>query len=405
MAIGFKAVAQAPTTFNGGTNPSRILAHGDEIVVGGTTLRCSVSVAGRSDEDDDDNAAASSSSEAVKSGTNAVGELVFISGTAKDARIPLGDDQIILGTRADCTFGLNDPLVSSMHCAISKAGDEFVATDLRSTNGTFINGTRITTGTALHAGDLIALGGHVLEARLLGGVAQAVKGKTVFMTMGPGGIPTPKPRFVIDGRVASQKKLVLGRAPSCDIIVDDPATSREHCAIEWDAAAFYVADTSSHGTYVDDKRVVKQPLAASCVLRIGNSLFRVAVRGEVCTIERTDAALAQAAVDVARAQASRAQAKDPSSISAASGGPIVSPMKTVFRLDGAQLEQEIASRKKDLQRNAPAWRPSSDLSREAGLRGAVVLAVIGAIALCGATLALAFVVLALALRRRRAATT
>src|SRR4029077_5271064 len=99
-------------------------------------------------------------------------------------------------------------------------------------------------------------------------------------------------------------KITIGRAPTCDVIVDDPVTSREHCRIEY-RDGFVVTDSSTHGTYVDDKRVVSHALAASCALRVGTMLFRVGARGEVCTLERVDAVLAQAAVDVARQHASR----------------------------------------------------------------------------------------------------
>jgi thioredoxin reductase/ferredoxin len=62
-------------------------------------------------------------------------------------------------------------------------------------------------------------------------------------------------------------------------------------------------------------------------------------------------------------------------------------LKTMFVLDVGQLEHEIQSRKKDLKRGAPAWRPSSDLARTTGLRGAVVLSVFAALAVCGVALA------------------
>src|ERR1700689_5986453 len=145
-------------------------------------------------------------------------------------------------------------------------------------------------------------------------------------------------------------------------------------------------ETLSHGTYVDDKRVVNQPLARSCVLRIGNTLFRITTRGEVCTIERTDAELAEAALAVARAQAS--QYGDTAGTDRKSQARHGQQLETMFRMDPGQLEQQIQLLKRDLKRGAPAWRPSSDLSRETSLRGAVLLSIIAAIALCGGALAM-----------------
>jgi pSer/pThr/pTyr-binding forkhead associated (FHA) protein/thioredoxin reductase/ferredoxin len=363
--LGFKVIAHERTMFNGALASSHVLAHGDEITIGTSILRCNVRIAGESVSEDDE---AETATESKPAKGNAVGELVVIAGAAKDDRLLLGDDQIILGTREDCTCVLTDPIASPLHCVISKAGDQFIATDIGSTLGTLINGERITQGTALAPGDLITVGMHVFEARLLGGVAPALRAKTSFMTLDIAQFG-PRPRFVIDGRVLRAKQITIGRAPSCDVLLDDATISREHCVIEWTGSGFTVRDTSTHGTYVDDKRVVRQPLEASCVLRTGDTLFRITVRGEVCTLERANAALAQAALDVARAQASGTRQAESANV-----------LRTVFHKEGAQLEQEIAARKKDLKRGAPAWRPSSDLAREAGLRVAIVLVIIGALA-------------------------
>jgi predicted CXXCH cytochrome family protein len=389
--LGFKCEAKAGALINGTRLQEHVLAHGDELVLGATTLRFSV-VVPNEDVGVDDEAVPPPPAE-----HGAVGELVFIAGAAKGQKIALGESQIILGTRGECTFVLNDPMAAGIHCAISKNKDEFVATDLRTEVGTMINGQRITQGTPLRAGDLIAVGAHVLEARLLGGVTMAKKGATMF-TMMPGGFQGPQPRFVIDGRVVSSRKIVIGRAPSCEIIVDGNTASREHCSIEFKEMGFAVSDMSRHGTYVDDKRVVTQQLPPSCVLRAGTTSFRVSLRGEVCTIERADAALAQAAVDVARQQASMLGRATVMASAGGGGGGVKMPtrmsapnsagaMKTIFILDANQLEHEIKSRKKDLKRNAPAWRPSSDLQRNPVLRGAVTLSVLAALGLCGAVFA------------------
>ncbi|MGE0551199.1 MAG: FHA domain-containing protein [Kofleriaceae bacterium] len=381
--LGFRATARDTTLFNAAAAAERMLSHGDELMLGTTTLRFTVTVAGEAIDAE----ASMGSMTSIIVSSNAVGELVVLSGAAKGDRIPLGDAQIILGTHGDCTFVLSDPLASPMHAVVSRSGDELVATDIGSETGTFINGDRISQGTALKPGDLIAVGSHVLEARLLGGVSNATKGATLYATRAPGTMGGPEPRFVIDGRVVKTRKIVIGRAPSCDVVVDGSSVSREHCQIEW-GDGFAVRDTSSQGTYLDDRRVVQQQLPPSCVLRIVDTLFRVAVRGEVCTIERADAALAHAAVDVARAQASRfmssAELRTAAARPAGSGG---GELKTIFRMTAGALENEINARKKDLKRGAPAWRPSSDLATNRAMRGVVAGSVIAALALCGAVLA------------------
>jgi thioredoxin reductase (NADPH) len=365
---GFRAEPLAAMVVNGAPSQARILTHGDEIKIAGTELRFAI----ESQNVESDNVEPTSNY--VKS-DNAVGELVFIAGLGKDQKIPLGDAQLIFGTRADCTWVMTDPLVSSVHCAVSRNGNEFVVTDLGSTNGTILNGVRINKGTTLRPGDLIALGGHVMEARLMGGVVEAARTSMKFTAMDMPAVP--QPRIVIDGRVFTGGKISIGRSPQCDIVIESPLASRTHCTVQWNKdRRFEIADSSSHGTYLDDKRIVTALIGENSVLRVADMLFRISSRGEVCTIERTDALLAQAAVDVAREHAAKftvaIQANEMAQAMASANRPPGSPpiamqgnnvgLRTVMRIDGAALEQQIAARKKDLRKGAPVWRPSSDLS-------------------------------------------
>ena len=57
---------------------------------------------------------------------------------------------------------LNDPKVSSFHARIDRSSDGFVLVDLKSRNGSFVNGKRITQS-VLKTGDEVRLG----TARLL----------------------------------------------------------------------------------------------------------------------------------------------------------------------------------------------------------------------------------------------
>ena len=63
---------------------------------------------------------------------------------------------------ADVTVA-NDT-VSSLHCEVTVAGGTFTLTDLNSTNGTFVNGKRIT-NSALKSGDRVHLGTAAFEFR------------------------------------------------------------------------------------------------------------------------------------------------------------------------------------------------------------------------------------------------
>jgi hypothetical protein len=117
---------------------------------------------------------------------------------------------------------------------------------------------------------------------------------------------------------------------------------------------------------------------------------RVAVRGASTALERTVPSCASA-VDVARQHASMLT-KGLQVGTSVIAGPGASQfmnregMRTIFKMDVGQLEQEISKRKKDIRRGAPAWRPSSDLTRNPAMRGTVVLSILAAVALCGGAL-------------------
>ena len=71
---------------------------------------------------------------------------------------------ITIGRDPANTICLDDPSVSTHHCRITVRNDESHINDLGSTNGTTINGTRITTPHPIAAGDLITLGAATLLA-------------------------------------------------------------------------------------------------------------------------------------------------------------------------------------------------------------------------------------------------
>ena len=69
--------------------------------------------------------------------------------------------------------------------------------------------------------------------------------------------------------------LILGRDPSNQLEVRDPAVSRKHCSVrEVSADVFEVADLDSHnGTFVNGARVSRQTIQHGDRIRIGNSEF------------------------------------------------------------------------------------------------------------------------------------
>lgn len=92
-----------------------------------------------------------------------------------------------IGRSHDNTIVIDDPRISRHHLEIRFIHDHFVAFDLHSTGGTFINGQRVNQG-LLYPGDLISLAGVDLvfiQNRYLPG-----RSKIDTNPIGPGEHPT-----------------------------------------------------------------------------------------------------------------------------------------------------------------------------------------------------------------------
>lgn len=61
-----------------------------------------------------------------------------------DERVVLGEYVVTIGRMPDCTVVLADPNVSRNHAEIRPQGDGYVVVDLGSTNGTRVNGVKVT---------------------------------------------------------------------------------------------------------------------------------------------------------------------------------------------------------------------------------------------------------------------
>ena len=90
-------------------------------------------------------------------------------------------DKTTIGRVEDNTFPITEPSVSSHHCEVFLRGTDVVVNDLNSTNGTFINGEKITGEAPLKPGQILRLG--QIELRLEGDGPAAAAKKPVDSTM------------------------------------------------------------------------------------------------------------------------------------------------------------------------------------------------------------------------------
>src|SRR4051812_27068981 len=85
-------------------------------------------------------------------------ELEVLTNSGEQRRLRIADGPVVIGRGSESDVVLPDELLSRRHAAIGPRDGEFYLVDLRSTNGTFINGERVIGERRLRHGDMIAVG-------------------------------------------------------------------------------------------------------------------------------------------------------------------------------------------------------------------------------------------------------
>ena len=90
-------------------------------------------------------------------------KIVVIEGPLLGTIVPLGNVQITIGRAPDSTLIIDDDYASSRHARIYPSEGSWVVEDLGSTNGTWIDRTRITSPTVLPVGAPLRVGRTTLQ--------------------------------------------------------------------------------------------------------------------------------------------------------------------------------------------------------------------------------------------------
>jgi pSer/pThr/pTyr-binding forkhead associated (FHA) protein len=88
-------------------------------------------------------------------------QLVMHSGPTPGKIFPMEGDVLTIGREAGNAIIINDAEVSRKHTQFVFQGGKYIVTDLGSTNGTFVNGQRLTGQHVLQPGEIISLGEQI----------------------------------------------------------------------------------------------------------------------------------------------------------------------------------------------------------------------------------------------------
>ncbi|HEY2804311.1 MAG TPA: FHA domain-containing protein [Gemmatimonadales bacterium] len=157
-------------------------------------------------------------------------------------------------------FPESEDVVSGIHAQVIRHDDEsWWLEDLGSTNGTWLNGQRLTEPARLNTGMKFSLGqrGPVLRVQVPGELARTQAEPAINL-----GLPGVRLRRVKGGEdlAATGPEIVIGRSASCQIplrTVADTVVSKRHASITFDGFGNgFVADlTSRNGTYLNGAAV------------------------------------------------------------------------------------------------------------------------------------------------------
>ena len=150
----------------------------------------------------------------------------------------------IIGASPDCDIVANQPGVSGRHCRLTRDNRVYSLEDLDSTNGTYVNGTRIGSPTPVTRADAITLGQIT---------------------------PMPWP-----AEVATPRGVVrIGRDPGNDLVIDAPGVSGRHAVVTWEGrpGEAVIEDLgSANGTAIGaaDRKIGRSALHAGDTIYLGS---------------------------------------------------------------------------------------------------------------------------------------
>ena len=195
-------------------------------------------------------------------------------------------------------------VVSRRHAEVRKDGERFTLTDLKSFNGTLVNGQRISSTVTLFGGDQIQLGVGGPELKLIdpshpapahraiqpgaptpsqqlippafGQIAAMARRETIVATGSSSMPPTSpmgsaQPQLLARLSFDNRPQLSVGRAADNDLRLDGLQISNHHARFARTNGSVVVEDAgSTNGVYVNGERITsKRPVQHSDVIQIG----------------------------------------------------------------------------------------------------------------------------------------
>ena len=173
----------------------------------------------------------------------------------------------------DITFPDGEDLVSAAHARVWREGDgSWWLQDVGSTNGTWLNGRRLTASERLRTGDRFSLGqrGPGFRVTVPGEIKRTQEEQPIDVSR-----PLLRLRRVAGGEdlIGMGEEILIGRAATCTIplrTVADTVVSKRHAVVEIaeDGAATVTDLESKNGSFVNGTQII-----GKAMLRVGDRVM------------------------------------------------------------------------------------------------------------------------------------
>ncbi len=162
-------------------------------------------------------------------------QFVMRSGPTVGRTFPLEFPELTIGRDISNQIPINDAEVSRKHVRLTLKNNGYVIEDLGSTNGTFVNGQRISGAVQLKAGDLVAFGENVVlmfeanfdpDATVLSSKANKDNLETMIASA-----PVPTPAAAATPAKSAPAPVYVGQVPANP--VQEPTQPKKKSKVIW----------------------------------------------------------------------------------------------------------------------------------------------------------------------------
>ncbi|MGD8845476.1 MAG: FHA domain-containing protein [Desulfobacteraceae bacterium] len=221
------------------------------------------------------------------------------SGTTAGRVINISKGTMIIGRNASCDIILDNEMVSSQHAQLQSADGTVKLKDLDSTNGTYVNGKKISES-QLFDGDDVSFDMASFTVKKLSLPPSQNKVKSAISFDKSSIRPAPGPDMpeleqkpdqspcksnasieIIKGR--SNKSCynldrgtsIFGRLGDSDIVLQDEAVSNFHALLSRITGQWILEDYgSANGTYINNVQITRQALKDGDIISLGHAVMR-----------------------------------------------------------------------------------------------------------------------------------